>query len=296
MNYLLILDLAGTLIETVHITNRLNDNGKGKKLESNERAFFEEYYSRINNIGRKLNAFLENNNNRIVILSSIDHATCENLEMVIKDINDTINEGNIERIDYYIADVEEDYQILSTMDNGNKIIGVCKKDIVYDDLLSIYQGYYPIAVDDRPSVKNYLKVLERGGQCFFIKNELYSFSTTPKSMELFKKRYHLDDNIDRLIKYFLRSSIIFSYEYENYEKMPEFYKFDVEEIYIKLNNGDLNIEELYNWLRLTDMKHFFFKAGYSINDIDKLIKYHCIGQFPSFEMAYQKILLPKIKK
>ena len=298
MKYLLILDLAGTLIETIHVTSRLNDNGKGGKLYPTQRVFFEEYYSRINYIGRKLNKFLENNN-RIVILSSIDHATLENLKMIIRDINDTIDEGNIRRIEYYLADTEEDYQILCTMDNGNKIMGVRKKDIVYDNLLSIYQGYYPIAIDDRPSRKNYSKVLERGGQCFFIKNDLYTYSVSPDYMELLKKRYHLNDDIDRLIGYFSRSSKRFlntDCKDKNYEELLEVYKFDVEETYKKLNEGTLDVEGLYNWLRIADIKCFFFKAGYSIEDIEKLIKHHCIDQFPSFEMAYQKILLPKITK
>lgn len=283
MNYLLILDLAGTLIESIHITSRLNDAGKG---------LYGEYYSRINYIGRKLNNFLENNNNRVVILTSYDHGDYENLEMVIKDINNTISEGNSERIEYYVAYSK----IQCTMNNGNDIIGVPEKDVVYDILLSKYKGYYPIAIDDRPSAKNYLKVLKTGGQCIFIKNELYSFSADYRAMEILKKRFHLNDDIDRLIGYFSRSSVRFSDQYKSYEEMPEFYKFSADATYTKLNNGDLNIEELYNWLKLTDIKHFFFNAGYSIEDIEKLIEHKCISQYPSFEMAYQKILLPKISK
>lgn len=283
MKYLLILDLAGTLIESIHITSRLNDNGNG---------LYGEYYSRINCIGRKLNNFLENNNNRVVILSSFDHGPYQNLEMVMKDINSIITEGNRERIEYYVSYSE----ICCTMDNGNQIIGVSTKDVVYDNLLSTYRGYYPIAIDDRPSVDNYLKVLKNGGQCIFIKNELYSFSADYNSMEILKKRFHLDDDIDRLIGYFSRASVRFSHQYESYEEMPEFYKFSVDDTYRKLNNGDLNIEELYNWLKLTDIKHLFFAAGYSIETIEELIKHNCIAQYPSFEMAYQKILLPKITR
>lgn len=289
MKYLLILDLAGTLIESLHVTSRLKEDGKG---------LYGEYYSRINNIGRKLNSFLNNNSNRIAIITRYDHGEYEDLEMVIRDINSTISEGNSKRVEYYISgkDTCMTNKILYTMDNGNEIIGVYNKEVVYDELLSTYQEYYPVAIDDRPSPENYSKVLEKGGQCIFIKNELYSFSCDYKAMERIKRRYHLDDDIERLIGYFSRSSKTYALQYKSYEEMPEFYKFSATETYMKLINGELNIEELYNWLKVTDIKNFFFQIGYSIEDIEELINHHCINQFPSFEMAYQKVLLPKIKR
>lgn len=288
MKYLLILDLSGTLIGHIHITNR---------IKQERPDIFREYYSKINYIGRKLNSFLSNSDNRIAIISSVDHSEPEELEMVIKDINSTILGDNKERIEYYISDssTKEEYRLRCTMGSHNKIIEVSKKELAYNSLLNNYSSYYPITVDDRPSKQCFSTILERGGECIFIKNELYSFSVPPECIPYFEKHYHLKDDIDRLIDYYVRSSRIFGFDYsETLDDMPDCFKFSAYDTYKKLHDGTLNIEELYNWLKLADIKKFFLEAGYSIDNINEFIKYHRIDYFKSFEAAYQKRILPKM--
>ena len=292
MNYLFILDLSGTLMEGAHVCCR-NEIDK-------THPFFNEYDSRINYVGRKLNNMLNNNHNRIIILTSEDHCTIEELEVVIKDINSTILDKNIERIEYFVSielAVNIDKPIHCIMENGNKIIKVQNKSLAYDKVLKMYKNYYPITIDDRPSFECFAKVLEKNGECIFIQNELNTFAVyTYEFRQLLEKRHHVRDNIDTLIPHYYRCADIFSFSYENVDEMPEYLKFSIEETYKMLHNGTLNVEDFYNWRNLTDIKKGFIDIGYSLEDIESLINHHCIEVFPSFEMAYQKRLVPKIKK
>ena len=292
MKYLFILDLSGTLIEAAHVCYR-------KELDKIN-PYFNEYYSRINYIGRKLNQLLENNYNRIVILSSEDHSTIEDIELIIKDINRTILDKNKDRIEYYVAVeniVKKENSIYCVMENDNKIIKVREKSIVYDKVLEVYPQYYPITIDDRPSFQCFSKVLQKNGECYFIQNEINSIAIyQPETIQRFEKRYHVRDNIDTLISHYEHCTDIFSFSYKNIEEMPEYLKFSTDDAYQMLYNGTLNVDNFYKWRYLTDIKKGFIEQGYSLEYIESLIKHHCIDIFPSFEIAYQKRILPKITK
>ena len=292
MNYLFILDLSGTLIEAAHVCYRR------KSKDTN--PYINEYYSRINLIGRRLNKLMENNN-RVVILTSEDHCVIQDLELIIRDINNKIFNDNKDRIEYFVESPGKlKKSIYRIMENGNTIVKVSSKSIAYDIVLDMYKNYYPVTIDDRPLIECFSKVLQRKGECFFIRNEFNSFAIPTSyfldlamGMQRHEKKHHIKDNVDTLIKYYDFCRKIFE-DYE--ENIPEYQRFSVEKTYEMLYDGTLNIEKLYNWLNYTDIKKDFVEIGYSLKDIESLIEHHCIECFPSFEMVYQKRLLPKLKR
>lgn len=101
-----------------------------------------------------------------------------------------------------------------------------------------------------------------------------------------KRHFHIDDNLDRLVSYYERCSTHFS----------ESCNFSKKEIYLRLLSDKLDIEKLYSWLILRDIKSTFKnQSGYSFDYTQELINHKCIQIYPSFEQAYQKVLISKIK-
>lgn len=278
MKYLLIVDLMGTLLEANQVLGY-----EQCLLDSERKRYKDEYKSRILYISRKLNTFLDQNNN-VCIITSIDHCTEERLLRVIKDIDKNIHIHNRDKIKYFITDCLD----INLKQNFDRLTITFKREQAYDLAINRNAGYYYITMDDDLiNASCASKVLGLGGQYILINNMLNTTGWfNSERYEYLKKHFHINDNLDRLVSYYEQCSTLFL----------ESCNFSKEEIYLKLLSNKLDIDELYSWLILRDIKSTFkHEFGYGFDYTQELINHNCIQIYPSFEQAYQKVLIPKIK-
>lgn len=284
MKYLLILDLSDTLIESPHIVYRFEDNSYYQKNH------FKEYQSRINNIARKINCFAQEGN-KVVIITSESHSSAYNLCRVLDDIDEQIIYK--ENVNYFLAGYT-----FKKHNNINIINCFARKDDVYDLVLRKYSNYYPIAIDDRAFDNlGFIKVIKMGGECAFICNEDRTLS-----LEYFPNHFSVDEyyssnyDIGMLIEFY-QSVKENAKDFPNIvTSTPEIINFSKQKIIEKLNDGSLDIIEFYNWYNLEKIKDYFFKKGkINIEGVEDYINHQCINMYPSFEMAYQKRIVLKLR-
>lgn len=278
MKYLLIVDLMGTLLEANQVFECV------QSLNSAKRFYKNEYESRILCISRKLNEFLERGN-RVYIVTSEDHCSEERLLEIIRDIDKNIYFHNRNKIKYFITGY---INVSLEHEFGERLVITFKREHAYDLSIKENVGYYFITIDDDLINSGCVsKVLDLGGQYIHIDNMLNSTGWYDfERYEYIKKHFHINDNIDRLVSYYEQCSSIFS----------ESCNFSKDEIYLKLLENKLDVDELYSWLIIRDIKNEFQReVGYSFDYTQKLIDHKCIQVYPSFEQAYRKALIPKMK-
>lgn len=144
MKYLLIVDLMGTLLEANQVVGY-----EANLLNSERKRYRDEYKSRILSISRKLNTFLDQNNN-VYIITSIDHCTEERLLKVIKDIDKSIHIYNKDKIKYFITDCL-DINLKHKFDDRLTI--TFKREQAYDLAINANTRCYYITIDDDLSKK-----------------------------------------------------------------------------------------------------------------------------------------------
>lgn len=294
MKYLLIVDLMGTLLEARQLTTGIydpNDNilnfnhTRHKNVE-------QEYISRITYISRKLNKILENGI-KVSIVTSIDHCTEYQLIHTINSIDERITKDNKHQIEYYIDGSGKD--IVKAL-NDRTIVTSTRED-AYDLAIKKNKGYYYITIDDNLGNTSCIaKVLDLGGQFIHIDNAPNSIEWyTYEWYENLKKEYHTNDSFDGLVDYYESYSKCFSYSEDL--KHCQYFHFPKEETYLKLVSNELDIEQFYFWLILRKIQSAFkCVSGYSFDYTQELINHNCIQIYPSFEQAYQRVLIPKIQE
>lgn len=280
MKYLLIVDLMGTLLEANKVLGY-----EPNLLNFEQKRYKDEYESRILYISRKMNNFLDKNNN-VCIVTSIDHCSEDRLLTIIKDIDEKIHFYNRDKIKYFITDSME-MNLKHTF--NDRLTITFKREEAYDLAINEHAGYYYITIDD-DLINAYCasKVLDLGGQYILINNMLNTTGwSNSERYEYLKKHFHINDNFDRLVPYYDQCATLFS----------DSCNFSKEEIYLKLLSNKLDIDELYSWLILRDIRATFKEeSGYSFDYTQELINHKCIQVYSSFEQAYQKVLIPKIKQ
>ncbi len=171
------------------------------------------------------------------------------------------------------------------------------REEAYDFVIRKNKEYYYITIDDVLNASSISKVLDLGGQFIHINNRINAFGwCTYEEYELYRKKFHMEDSFDRLVKYYELASSIWTSSIENSE-YDKIFNFSKEETYSKLLSKRLDIEKIYAWLIVRDIQKVFEQeAGYSIGYTQELIKHYCIQIYPSFEQAYQKVLKPKFQE
>lgn len=281
MKCFLMLDLVGTLIEFNHVINR--EQPRNKYMES----VADEYQSRINYIGRKLNEFMQSGN-IVTIASSQDHCSTHHIATVLSDIDKVILDENKDKIYYFISEARTNETYLA--ESGKEIYLVEDKIKAYYTISSKYPEYYPIAIDDGPTHNDiFYKILSQGGQVGYILNDYNNRELYPKNFQRLAYRiFHLDDTLDGMITWNNSLEENSKLSLEGYEILP------FTNYYEQMHNHTLNAAEVYNWNKKRKLIAYLKKHGFSDDEIFDLFKHNCISMEPSFEKAFQKIIKPKL--
>jgi hypothetical protein len=271
MRYFLITDLAGTLIEQYHLGDSRYPLAK------------KEYSLRIKHIAKRLNEFI-NGDNEVAIITSADHAAYEKLKCVLSDIDDSIVSSNRKKIHYYIA--TEGPKPLD--DNpitvqGSSIHVVYEKDEAYKDIVLSHQGFFYIAVDDAPYANHiFPQILRNGGECSLIKNDEWRIECSPAARHDPQLRIYIHD-----CDMFSSDELLHNHIY--LFSSPE-------EAYRLLNTGQIDINNLPYAAAKRLLDRYLKQNGFEDDRITDLYNNQHITIEPSFEQVFQKKLRPKLNK
>jgi len=266
MNIFLITDLMGTLMEADHML-------------THEPPWCKEYPSRLNYVGRKINTFLNGNHNRVAIISNEDHCSKEEIAKVLSDIDSVILSENRARMHYYIT---HEWNIGLVTDevfkteNGNDMYYIRTKDKAYESITKQYPHFYYIGMDDMPQESLMAQIIRRGGECSFItkitwKNEKVERMTGDTALAF----------IDRCC---------------DINKLSKGNILNLEEAYKMLYSNRLDINDLWSLKWQVPFNNYLEKFDFSAEEIDNLYDKNIISIDPSFERAFQKRIVPRIRR